>query len=749
MADAGLDSESETPLASTPGGWRDRLTSRYALGVGYALAAALTALAVWLASSAPVSGPVGPPSTAILVILAVNLLLIIALAVAVGARVWNLFVVQRRDAGARLHLRFVALFATAAVAPAVIVALVFGVLINQAVESWFSTRVATVVENSATVAKSYHQFQIDSIHHDVQLMADDLNRAAPVFKQSPIYFSQFLALQASYRGFPAAYIIDHDGRILARAEVEAPPKLLMPPPADMAKADKADSKENMPRHEFDSTDMIRVLFKLRAYDDAYLYVARPIDKGILAHLRETDDSVAAYQDTAVNRGRIKATFELSYLETVLLVLVGAVWLGLTAANSISGPVARLVQAADQVAGGDLAARVAVEKGPRELTDLAKSFNRMTADLQTQQSALKAAGDEAESRRQFIETVLSGVSAGVIGLDRDRRISAVNRQAVSLLALPDGGGHGQPLSDLAPEFAELVEQASHSASGAEAEIDITRGADARRLRLRASGASDDGLVLTFDDITRLVAAQRNAAWKDVARRIAHEIKNPLTPIQLSAERLRRKYRKDIKTDLETFDRCTETIIRQVGDIGRMVDEFSSFARMPAPVFVRTDATELLREAVFAQRVANPDIDYVLEDPLPDAQALCDARMVGQALTNVLKNAGEAIAGRRIAEPKLRGRITARLLLTEDDLAFEIEDNGIGLPAKDRDRLTEPYVTTREKGTGLGLAIVKRIVEDHGGELALLDAAAAPGARSVLKIPRLKTVEHEAAPAAAMA
>ena len=744
MADTGLQIGSEGPIVSAPKGWRQRVTSRYALGAGYALAAALTALAVWLASSAPVSGPVGPPSTAILVILAVNLLLIIALAVAVGARVWSLFLVQRRDAGARLHLRFVSLFATAAVAPAVIVALVFGVLINQAVESWFSTRVKTVVENSATVAKSYHQFQIGSIQHDMQLMADDLNHAAPAFQQAPISFTRFLAYQASYRGFPVAYLIDHDGRILARAEVESPPKLLMPPPSDIAQADKPDAKVNMPRHEFDSTDMIRVLF-----DDAYLYVARPIDKGILAHLRETDDSVAAYQDTAVNRGRIKAAFELSYLETVLLVLVGAVWLGLTAANSISGPVARLVQAADRVAGGDLAARVAVEKGPQELTDLAKSFNRMTADLQTQQSALKAAGDEAESRRQFIETVLSGVSAGVIGLDREGRISAVNRQAVALLGLPADAAHGQRLSDLAPEFAELVEQATHSASGAEAEIDITRGADTRRLRLRASGASDDGLVLTFDDITRLVAAQRNAAWKDVARRIAHEIKNPLTPIQLSAERLRRKYRKDIKTDLETFDRCTETIIRQVGDIGRMVDEFSAFARMPAPVFVRTDAAELLREAVFGQRVANPDIDFVLEDPLPEAEALCDARMLGQALTNVLKNAAEAIAGRRAVEPKLRGRITARLLLTEDDLSFEIEDNGVGLPAKDRDRLTEPYVTTREKGTGLGLAIVKRILEDHGGELALLDAAVTPGARTVMTIPRLKTVEHEAAQAAAMA
>jgi two-component system nitrogen regulation sensor histidine kinase NtrY len=745
MAQAGLEIGSDLPNPEPVQGWRARLNSPYALGVGYALAAVLTGLAVWMASAAPVSGPVGPPTTAILVILGANLLLIAALGAAVAQRVRTLLLQQRRDAGARLHLRFVALFATAAVAPAIVVALVFGVLINQGVDNWFSTRVSNVVNSSDTVAQSYHRFQIESLNHDLQIMVDDLNRAAPVYRTAPIYFTRFLASQASYRNFPAAYIIDHDGRLLARAEADSPPPLLTPPPSVMDQADKGLT----PLNEFNATDSIRAVYKLKSFDDAYVYVVRSIDKGILAHLRATGDSVAAYRDTAANRGRIKAAFELSYLETVLLVLVGAVWLGLNAANSISGPVARLMQAADRVASGDLEARVAVEKGPQELADLARSFNRMTVDLQNQQSALKAAGDEAEMRRQFIETVLSGVSAGVIGLDREGRVSAANSQALALLSLAEGGAHGHVLGDLVPEFADVAAEAVRSHGDAETEVDVIRGADTRRLRVRASGAASDGLVLTFDDITRLVAAQRNAAWKDVARRIAHEIKNPLTPIQLSAERLRRKYRKDIKVDLETFDRCTDTIIRQVGDIGRMVDEFSAFARMPAPAFARTDAAELLREAVFAQRVANPDIDYVLEDPLPEVQAMCDARMLGQALTNVLKNAGEAIGGRRLAEPGVRGRIAARIIVTEDELAFEIEDNGVGLPAKDRDRLTEPYVTTREKGTGLGLAIVKRILEDHGGELGLTDAADRPGARAVLRLPRIKHVEPEAADAAAMA
>ena len=563
-------------------------------------------------------------------------------------------------------------------------------------------------------------------------MSTDLNHAAPEFQQSPVNFSHFLALQASYRNFPASYLIDHDGRILARAEVDSPPKYLTPPPATLADADNG----AITIHEFDAQDLIRAVVRLKAFDDAYLYVVRPVDHGILAHMRETEGAWLAYKDTAANRVQIKTAFELSYLETVFLVLVGAAWFGMAAANSISTPIARLVQAADRIAGGDLTARVTVDRGPEEIADLARSFNRMTGDLQAQRAALIAAGTEAESRSQFIETVLSGVSAGVIGLDREGRISAENLQALVLLGLSRDNAHGRLLAEAAPELADVVTEAAASGRDAETEIDVTRGGETRRLQVRASGRSDGGLVLTFDDITRLVTAQRNAAWKDVARRIAHEIKNPLTPIQLSAERLRRKYRKEIKTDLETFDRCTDTIIRQVGDIGRMVDEFSAFARMPAPAFAEADAGELLHRAVFAQRVADPETQIELQDPLPEILVVCDTRMIGQALTNVLKNAGEAIAARRMIDPSLKGHMLARLAVTDDEVTFEIEDNGVGLPAKGRERLTEPYVTTREKGTGLGLAIVKRIVEEHGGELGLFDAAVVPGARAILRIPRLK-------------
>ncbi len=697
-------------------------------------------MAVWLASSAPVTGPVGPPIRAILILLGCNLLLIGALAFAVARRVFRLVVAQRRDAGARLHLRFVAVFATAAVAPAIVVALVFGVLVNQSVDSWFSHRVSTVVdEASRSGRQSYFNAQIASISEAAPRMAGDLNRESSL-QAHPIKLSQFLAVEASYNAFSAAYLVDHDGRILARAEAETPPPFLAPPPAALRAADSGE----IDIAKFDNSDLIRSVYKLKAYPDAYLYVARPVEKGILAQLRDASAALAGYRDTAANRGRIVSALELSYIETVFLVLVGAVWVGMAAASGISGPVARLIQAADRIAAGDLNARVSVGSGPEEMSDLARSFNRMTGDLQAQQAALRAAGAEAESRRQFIETVLSGVSAGVISLDGEGRISAANRQALILLGLPETGAHGRQLAVAAPEFAEVVAEAEGYGGEAEAEVDVIRERETRRLRVRASGHADGGLVLTFDDITRLVAAQRNAAWRDVARRIAHEIKNPLTPIQLSAERLRRKYRKEITSDLDTFDRCTDTIIRQVGDIGRMVAEFSDFARMPAPKFERADAAELLRQAVFAQRVVDPDTEIDLAEPLPETPVLCDERMIGQALANVLKNAGEAIMARRLTEPGLKGHISARLIAFGDNLTLDVEDNGVGLPAKDRDRLTEPYVTTREKGTGLqGLAIVKRIMEDHWpGTLELSDAAKRPGGRVALSLPRMKVAEAAA-------
>ncbi|MGZ6040026.1 MAG: ATP-binding protein [Phenylobacterium sp.] len=714
--------------------------SRGVLGLGYGLAALLTGVAILLAASPPSTGPLGPASQHILTVLGFNLILILALTLIVFLRFAALVNARERDAGARLQVRFVTLFAMAALVPAIVVALFYGVLVSRGVDNWFSLRVKTVVENSAALARSYVEEQSNYIQSHMIPMGQDLNRAAPGLEASPITFGQYLANLATYHGFSAAYLIDRDGRVLARFAAPDAPPFAMPPATSFKAADDG----IISVCNTTCGDSMRAVYRLRGYSDAYLYVVRPIEKGIINNQFEAQASLVAYRDAAQNRQKIQIIFALSYFETALLVLVGAVWLGLGAADAISGPVARLVQAAGKVAGGDLSARVDAENDPEEIAVLSRAFNSMTHDLQAQQEALRTAHEDAERRRQFIETVLAEVSAGVIGLDARGRISAANRQAELLLGLRGKPGRGQKLADVAPEIAAVAAQVSGAGRGeAEEEVDLVRGRETLRLRVRASRI-EDGLVLTFDDITRLVTAQRNAAWRDVARRIAHEIKNPLTPIQLSAERLRKKYRKDIApAELETFDRCNDTIIRQVDAIRQMVDEFSSFARMPAPKFAEQDASELIRAAVFAQRVASPDIDVELLEPIPEVRVLADERMLTQALTNILKNAAEAVSARRTTKPK--GRIRARLVSDDAGVAFEVEDNGVGLPAKDRDRLTEPYVTTREKGTGLGLAIVKRILEDHGGELELTDAREGGGALATLRLPPSARVRPAPKPA----
>ena len=699
----------------------------------YVVAFLISGAAIWLLATAPGASGEGArdqASQAVLAVLGFNLLLIGVLAVVIGRRVL-LLVRQRTHAGARLHLRFVTLFSLVALVPAVTIALVFGVLVNRGVDQWFSDNVQAAVDNGADIGRAYTADVSAQMDGDLAVIAEQLEGVRPLF-ESRIQFSDALTQVGDLFGYPAIYILGAQGEVLASGEGPGAPPYIAPPTAAFEEA--AGGEEPSVQQVTQNPDAVRGLMAFPAYGDAYLYVVRPLRPGLIAQLAEAEQSIVAYREAQASRERIQAAFALSYFETALLVLVGAVWLGMSAASAISAPIGRLVEAADRVAGGDLSARVDDREGPGEIQTLSTAFNRMTGDLEAQQAALRAASEEARGRTVFIETVLSGVSAGVVGVDRRRRVSAINDSAIELLGIADRDIIGRPLGEVSPELSELAGRAE---AHIEEEIDVAHAGETRRLRVRIEGGLGGEMVLTFDDITRLVTAQRNAAWRDVARRIAHEIKNPLTPIQLSAERLRRRYRKQVGEDVEVFDRCTETIIRQVGDIGRMVDEFSSFARMPAPRFTAENPAELLREAVFAQRVAAPTIGVELVEPLPKVVLHADGRMVGQALTNILKNAGEAVAARRDSDPRPEDESRAGILASlklEDGLAvFTIEDDGPGLPARDRDRLTEPYVTTREKGTGLGLAIVKRICEEHGGELKLADAETLSGARVCLIFP----------------
>ena len=709
----------------------------------FVLAAALAASIAWLASyGAQIQGDIQGPLRLIITGLIVDAGLIAILAVLVGRRMLTVF--RSREAGSRMHLRYMTLFALAAAIPAIVGAFSF-VLLIRGVDVWFSSRVSAMMDSSAEIAKYVYTGELNRLEAAIDETSTYMDRSISGLRSRETFEEKVLKPLLGPNGYISIRVIDAQGRLLAEAKAEQAGEYRPPASKKFVDADVAVSAQcrsaappadcSLPYDINDQTDIATVLFPLSGSNHPYVLFEAPLQSGLFAKLSTASDAITQFRAFSQNQGAVRGILFGVYVEVMLLMLLGAVWLGMAVASNISEPVSWLIEAANRVAIGDLSARVPSALAVDEIGMLSHSFNKMTDDLERQTAALVAAGKEADNRRTFIETVLSGVSAGVIGLDASGRISAFNNQALRLLDMRAEDARGKSLAEVAPELEEVAARAAETGAGAEAELNILRGNLVRRLRVRAGGDAHDGLVLTFDDMTRLVAAQRNAAWRDVARRIAHEIKNPLTPIQLSAERLRRKYRQEVISDVETFDRCTETIIRQVSDIGRMVDEFSSFARMPAPRIASCDGVELLREAVFARRVAHPDIDITLTDEMQgDPVIQCDERMIAQALTNILKNAAEAVQARLHAEPEPAGRITATIRRGGDLVQFEIEDNGVGLPEEGRDRLIEPYVTTREKGTGLGLAIVSRILEDHGGSLILGDAEHGRGARLVLTLPQ---------------
>ncbi|MCC7482084.1 MAG: PAS domain-containing protein [Hyphomicrobiales bacterium] len=485
---------------------------------------------------------------------------------------------------------------------------------------------------------------------------------------------------------------------------------------------------------------MRALIKLQSFPTHYFYVYRFISPTVIEQLTKTREAKAEYDRLLNQRTGVQLTFGMMYALVAFVFLLAAMWIGLWFSDRLVAPIVRILDASRRVAQGDFAAKVSTIEGIGDLETLARTFNFMTDQVAQHQDQLLKTNDQLDERRRFTEAMLAGVSAGVIGIDAEEKISLANRSALQLLGAPEGSLLSQPFSTALPEFASLFEQAKSRPSGfAEGQVEMQiRGRDlsfVARITTESSNDAQHGFVLTFDDITDLVSAQRNSAWADIARRIAHEIKNPLTPIQLSAERLKRKYSKQIHSDRQVFEQCTDTIIRQVGDIGRMVDEFSSFARMPKAAPEPMNLAEVIRDATVLQRVSTSDIDIDVDVSKADFVFLFDRRLITQAVTNLVKNASEAIDGRPLAENLEKGHVQVEAGIEHDVPFIRVTDNGVGLPKENRNRLAEPYMTTREKGTGLGLAIVKRIMEEHGGRLRLQDAPNGKGAQVTLEFSRL--------------
>ena len=685
-------------------------------GMGFVVSlAALTVAAFILLREGGLTGPNNRIAVAILV---GNAVVIAGLAGVVGLRFARRVRARRfGEPTPRLHLRFVALFSIAAAAPALLSALFLGAVISRGVDLWFDDRISTLVDRLESVAFGFYAREAGTASNHVEAMAYDLSQEEPVeaFTTARIQYIRYLSAQAARRGFAAAYVVDSRGTLLARTQFGENEDYVAPSARLFELANEGDVAVSTPSTSAEVIDVMRLLYRLDAYPDAYLFASYPVNIDLF---REMGGARRELRDAADQESRIRQTFYLLYLEVAVLLLIGAIWLALTAATRIVTPISRLVSAAERVRRGDLDARVQMGREDDEIAALARAFNRMTRQLRSQRRELIESHAESEKRRAFIEAILAGVRAGVIGVDAEGRVTLINRSAIGMLSPGTEDLIGVNISDVAPELAEIATQARRRpGSVAEAQIDLPADDDQiRHLTVRASMDEEAGLVITFDDVTRLVTAQRNAAWREVARRIAHEIKNPLTPIQLSAERIRRKYRKEITSDLETFDRCTDTIVRQVSDIGRMVDEFSAFARMPQPKVERVEMANLVKSSVFAQRVASPGIDVTFDYPGEPVHALCDARLAGQALANILKNASESVSS-RMDRDGAPGAVRVKLSAIDGHAVIEVADNGLGWPLPNRERLTEPYMTTREKGTGLGLAIVKRVMEDHNGRLEL--------------------------------
>ncbi len=695
--------------------------------------------------------PYTPDRQGLLTMLMIGVFLALTL---VGVITWRLVRLgaarKSARAGARLHGRLVFWFSAIAVVPAILVAIFAAVTLNLGLEAWFSNQVRQALDGAVNVAQNYVTEHERGIIGDAFEIANNIQHDTTLFDEEKhvrpgVFFAKLNSLTKD-RGLQASYIMDGHGKILASTKQQFLKDPKPPTAADIAQARQG----SIVVDAAPENGTVTALIQMQALNDAYLLAVRVVDPKVFGYYRSTALAVSDYNRRSENRSEVQLVFAALYAVVSLLVLLGAISLGQRAADRLVRPISSLIVAAEKVSEGDLTAQAHVERDDDEIGTLGNAFNRMTSQLAAQRGDLVTANRQIDDRRRFTETVLSGVSAGVIGIDNDGGITIVNRAAARLLNGAPEELEGTHYSQSVPEMAALIRKAMSEPVGrASGEISIKRSGTPRALSVQVSserGANAHGYIATFDDITDLVSAQRTAAWADVARRIAHEIKNPLTPIQLSAERLKRKYTDEITTDPDIFRQCIDTIIRQVGDIGRMVDEFSSFARMPTPVMRRENAGELLQQAMFLQREANPQIAFATKSPPEAVYFEGDGRLITQALTNVLKNAGESIAARHANGEDVAGRIMVALEPNGAKFAFRITDNGIGLPPEHRHRLTEPYVTTRAKGTGLGLAIVRKIMEDHGGDIALGDGEGGEGAEITLTFPfqqklRQKGMENE--------
>ncbi|MCM2397690.1 PAS domain-containing sensor histidine kinase [Rhizobium sp. S95] len=712
------------------------------LVAGGALACAIFTLPVLLGLT-----PIEPTSQVLVASAIVNSLFIVGLMFLIGREVTRLLKARTRGrAAARLHVRIVVLFSIVAITPAILVAIFASITLNVGLDRWFSLRTQSIVSSSMNVAQAYMLENASYLQGQTISMANDLERNRALYYLDRTGFVQLLTRQTKGRGMLGAFLVRQDGSSITQADITTE-KPLPAIPKDALESAAAGQPTLIPPGV---TNLVGAIIKLDSISGTYLYTIRAVDPKVMSAMRLMEENTAEYKAMEDGRTTLQIAFAILYLGFALIVLLAAIWTAIAVADRIVRPIRLLIGAADNVASGNMNVIVPVRSADGDVGSLSRTFNKMITQIRSQRDEILEAKDEVDDRRRFIEAVLSGVTAAVIGVEDDGVITIVNPSAEYFLATASEDLIGQKLSLVAPEVDRVLAEAAVRHRGEYREqINLIRGGKERTLNVQVTReetrGSEDSYVITLDDITDLVIAQRSTAWADVARRIAHEIKNPLTPIQLSAERLKRRYGKHIaEDDRAVFDQCTDTIVRQVEDIGRMVDEFSAFARMPKPAKQSSDLRDVLRDAVFLREMGTHGIKFTREFGNEPLQGSFDARMLSQAVGNLIKNAVEAIEAVPSEELPDGGRIMVRSSFDheQDRFVVDVIDNGRGLPVENRHRILEPYMTMREKGTGLGLAIVKKIIEEHGGQLELHDAPAdfdrGRGAMIRIVLPRLETM-----------
>lgn len=657
------------------------------------------------------------PQNSIVIMLGLLASMLVMMALIVTRRASNLWR-QAKDGliGTRLQSRIIIMFCVIAILPTLIVAVFSALFFNFGIQSWFDSRVSNALEDSVTVAGAYLNEHKAAIRTDAMGLAQSAQRNLSSAYASPVAFRNYLTRETASRNLSEAVVFSRD-RVLARTALSFSLIFERLPDVVMNRADQGDAVLFG-----EDEDKLQAVVKLSESPELYLLVGRIVDPTVMEHMKAARTTVIQYRQLQNDIRRIQKQFFAVFVLVALLVLLASIWAGMTLAVRLIGPITQLMSATERVRAGDYSIKVPEGRRDDEIANLGRTFNRMTGQLEAQRRDLMEANRQLDERRRFTEAVLSGVSAGIIAIDSEHRITLHNRTAVELLNVPKGKDlFGTGVAQWLPEAAELIRQAERKperiASGNASLLD---GEHRTNLHVQVTaerlGETIEGFIVTFDDITELVSAQRASAWADVARRIAHEIKNPLTPITLSVDRLRRKFGEQVVTDKEGYERYLETITRHVRDIGRMVEEFVAFARLPAVSFKESNVVALLRDSVFSEKTAHEDIEYKLDAPDKPVTMMLDETQLGQVFLNLLKNAAEALEQK---EGKKRVRI--RVEDFDDSIVITIEDNGGGFPLDKVSTLTEPYVTTRAKGTGLGLAIVKRSVEEHKGSVALSNAA----------------------------